>query len=308
MSSIGDRIFAAMLPRWQRLGVSGVRNHFYEPIPDLRGLPEALWVARSAVPGVDLRIDEQVRLLADFAARYRAEYSGFARAPSPRSSREFCLDNDQFTKVDAEVLYCMIRANRPRRIIEIGGGNSTLVSAAAIRANVADDSSYRCRLTTIEPFPSPLLTNSAPPEMSELIVSNVQDVALDRFFELEANDILFVDSSHVLRTGSDVQFEFLDILPRVATGVLVHVHDIFLPAEYPRQLIVDWHRFWTEQYLLQAFLAFNCAFEVLWGSCAMHLLHPGELGEAIPSYREMGWPSGLPPSSMWIRRIAQPAA
>lgn len=304
MSSIRDRLFGAILPKGQRLGVSIVRNHFYEPIPDLRSLPERLWTPRTTVPGVDLRIDSQRALLTGFAARYRAEYDRFARDRSTSPPDEFCLENDQFTKVDAEVLYCMIRTNRPARIIEIGGGNSTLVSAAAIRANRSADPAYRCRLTTIEPFPSPLLTTAAPPELSELIVAGAQDVAMERFLELEENDILFIDSSHVLRIGSDVQFEFLEIIPRVARGVLVHVHDVFLPAEYPRHLIVDWHRFWTEQYLLQAFLAFNTSFEVVWGSCAMHMLFPAELGDAISSYREIGWPSGLPPSSIWIRRTS----
>ena len=116
---------------------------------------------------------------------------------------------------------------------------------------------------------------------------------------LEAGDVLFIDSSHMLRIGSDVQFEYLEILPRLKPGVIVHIHDIFLPAEYPRNWVHDKHIFWNEQYLLQAFLAFNASFEVLWGGSWMHLNHPAELESAFQSYkRENQWPG-----SFWIRRV-----
>ena len=118
--------------------------------------------------------------------------------------------------------------------------------------------------------------------------------------QLARNDILFIDSSHVVRIGGDVLYELLEILPQLAVGVVVHLHDIFMPAEYPKNWVLKNKRFWSEQYLLQAFLAFNKDFEVLWGSSYMHLMHPEMLEAAFPSYRRDRWW----PASFWIRRVA----
>lgn len=119
------------------------------------------------------------------------------------------------------------------------------------------------------------------------------------FQKLKENDILFIDSSHVLKTGSDVQYEYLEILPRLNKGVLVHFHDIFLPAEYPQKWILEDHKFWNEQYLLQAFLAFNDSFEILWAGSYMHLNHPDKLEQFFKSYnKNKRWPG-----SFWVRKI-----
>jgi hypothetical protein len=151
----------------------------------------------------------------------------------------------------------------------------------------------------------------------EQIPTAIQNVQLGFFDSLERNDILFIDSSHVVATGSDVLREYLEILPRLRPGVLIHVHDIFLPSDYPRAAVLDNLWFWSEQYLLQAFLSFNSKFEVLWGSSAMHAQCPWILDECFPSwkhsYRRMPrskrrfvpttdgdhvWPS-----SFWMRRV-----
>ena len=121
---------------------------------------------------------------------------------------------------------------------------------------------------------------------------------MSEFLSLEENDILFIDSSHVLRIGGDVRYEYLEILPRLNRGVIVHAHDIFCPAEYPRQWVLEHYHFWTEQYLLQAFLTFNDSFEVLWGSSYMHINHPDKLEAAFSSYgRDVE-----SPSSFWMRK------
>jgi hypothetical protein len=116
--------------------------------------------------------------------------------------------------------------------------------------------------------------------------------------ELRANDILFIDSSHVLKIGSDVHYLFLHILPRLNPGVIVHIHDIFLPAEYPKDWVMDHLRFYNEQYLLQAFLTYNSAFEILWAGAYMHLKHPDQLRDAIKSYAS----NYHCPGSVWMRR------
>lgn len=132
-----------------------------------------------------------------------------------------------------------------------------------------------------------------------LIRAEVQSVPLSEFEALGENDILFIESSHVLRIGSDVQYEFLEILPRLRPGVLVHVHDVFLPVEYLRRWVMEERRFWNEQYLLQAFLAFNSAFQVVWGGAYMSLRNPDALRSAFPRHDLRN----TSPGSFWIRRV-----
>jgi len=283
------------------MGIHVTPVHFYQPVPDTSRLPESLWTQPSALPGVDWNADAQLARLADFAVTYGDEYAALPIGDTP-DPFEFRLDNDQFSKVDAEALYCMVRSFKPRRVIEIGSGNSTLLTAQALRANRADDPAYDCRFTAIEPYPNDVISRGVP-GLSELLAVPVQDVGLDVFAELGENDVLFIDSSHVAKVGSDVQYEFLEVLPTVAPGVVVQIHDVFLPYEYPRHLIVDWHQFWNEQYLVQAFLAFNASFEVLWSSAWLHAEHANRLADAFPSYKGMGWPTGMPPCSLWLRRV-----
>jgi len=177
---------------------------------------------------------------------------------------------------------------------EVGSGFSTLLAADALRRNRADG--YSCRFIAIEPYASGELQAGLPSDV-ELWRLPIQDVSLAEFQSLCENDILFIDSSHVCKIGSDVQFLFLEILPRIWRGVVVHVHDIFTPVECPKHWVLDWHRFWNEQYLLQTFLSFNAAFEVLWAEQWMHLNYPDLLMKAFASYR-----AGVSPGSFWFRR------
>jgi len=180
-------------------------------------------------------------------------------------------------------------------MIEIGSGMTTLLAAEAIRRNEAEG--QPCSFTAIEPYPPTFLRRGVP-GLADLLEVKVEDVPLDRFTSLEANDILFIDSSHVIKIGGDVLYEYLEILPRLKPGVIVHCHDIFLPAEYPKKWLVENRWFWTEQYLLQAFLAFNSAFHVLLAASLLHLKHSHELKAAFTSYD----PASVWPASFWIRR------
>lgn len=281
----------------ERLGVHVTPNHFYFPVPDTRSLDETLWKRQSELVGIDLDEAAQIELLASFAAEFRNEYEAFPREPTG-VPHQFFLGNTRFDAVDAEILYCMIRRFRPARVFEIGSGYSTYLSAQALLKN-RDAHGQPAELIACEPYPGPVL-QAGFPGLSRLIAARVQDVPLTEFERLDSGDILFIDSSHVLKIGSDVQYEFLEILPRLKKGVLVHVHDIFLPAEYPRAWVLEQHKFWNEQYLLQAFLSFNSAYKVLWGGSFMHLEHPHALSEAFSSYdRRRSWPG-----SFWIRRTA----
>lgn len=282
---------------WQARGIHITPVHFYQPVPDTRALGPGIWNGARTSPGVDFREAEQRALLEEFAARYRPEYAALPRTRGD-GRPHFYLENGGFRSVDAEVLYCMIRRFRPRRMIEIGSGQSTLLAAQALVKNAGEAGGHPCRFTTIDPFPDPEV-RAGVAGVDEVLAREVQSVSLETFADLGENDILFIDSSHVLRIGSDVQHEFLEILPRLRPGVLVHVHDIFLPAEYPRRWILEHKRFWTEQYLLQAFLAFNDVFQVMFAASYLHLTRADDLARVFPSYdRSREWPG-----SFWMRRI-----
>ena len=255
-----------------------------------------LWEKQSELVGVDLNERAQLDLLSCFVSRFKDEYESF---PQGRTSvpHQYYVNNGGLEAVDGEMLYCMIRYFRPTRIIEVGAGNSTCLSAQAVLKN-KEQFSQDCTLIAIDPRPSRIL-RAGFPGLSKVVTSRVQQLPLSEFLDLEENDILFIDSSHVLKIGSDVQYEYLEILPRLKKGVIVHAHDIFSPAEYPKQWVVNWHRFWTEQYLLQAFLTFNCAFEILCAAHFLHLHHPDRLEAAFSSYRRQE----RCPGSFWMRKI-----
>ena len=158
---------------------------------------------------------------------------------SKQAGNDFYLRNGRFQSVDALVAYCLIRHFRPRQIIEVGGGYSTLLLAMAARKNGSTV------LRSIEPYPAEFLTNGVD-GLAELLTEKVENVALSYFSELEENDCLFVDTSHVVRIGGDVNYIFLEVLPRLKPGVIVHIHDIFLPFDYPQVWVIERRRFWTE--------------------------------------------------------------
>lgn len=262
--------------------------HFYEPIPDTRTLGGHIWSRESALAGVDMNEPGQLTLLREGFAAYLEECKAIPSTPSDEHAR-FHLNNGRFDGTDALVLYCMIRHFRPRTVLEVGSGMSSRLSAEAALRN--GDTSLIC----IEPFPAPFLRDGFP-GLTRLIEAPVQRVRLAEFEQLEANDVLFIDSSHVARIGSDVNYLFLEVLPRLKPGVIVHVHDIFLPQDYRRDWVMTEHRFWNEQYLLQAFLVFNAQFEVLFANSYMGAKHRAELKAAFPT--SPWWGGG----SFWMRR------
>lgn len=296
----------------QPLGLHLTRNHFYEPIPDTRKLKENLWAKPSEVIGLDMNLSQQYAVLEKVLPRYIDECK-FSEKEAPLPY-EFHFGNGFFEAVDAEILHCLVRYFKPRRVIEIGSGYSTLISArAAVMNQEIDDSPTE--LICIEPYPNETIKQGFP-GLTKLIQQPLEDIDLSLFLDLDRNDILFIDSSHVVKIGSDVVYEYLEILPRLRPGVLVHIHDIFLPDEYPRQWVLNEHKFWTEQYLLQAFLAFNSCFEVIWAGSFMGRQEKERLEKEIPS-----WPDSYTrlsprfqqetptrdgqnvwPVSFWIRR------
>jgi len=280
---------------WERLGLHLTYVHYYEPIPDTRSLGDALWNRNLELPGIDMNEAFQLEFLSQLAAVCHLPWQDLALSGSSKPG-EFFLGNGYFDSVDAEILYGIVRNFKPRRVFEIGSGFSALLIENAIRDNRDENSFYACEHLAIDPLPAGFLSPGA--NGLKVLPKKVQDVSLSTFQKLQRNDVLFIDSSHVLAVGSDVRFEYLEILPRLNPGVLIHCHDIFFPAEYPKDWIFCHHRFWNEQYLLQAFLAFNSEFEVLWAGHYMHLTHPDLLAQSIPSYKH----GEMQPKSFWFRR------
>ncbi len=292
--SLLHKIRVRAFKEFEKMGIHAVPNHFYEPVPDCRDIPAEFWQRPSELVGIEMNEQAQAALLALFCEQYKSEFDQFRSTP-PSLPGEFSLANTSFGPVDAEILYCMVRYFKPQRVIEIGSGNSTLVSAKALLKNA--EMGKRPELTAIEPFPNPKL-EAGMDGLKRLIKANVQSVPLSEFETLTENDVLFIDSSHVLKEASDVWYEYLEILPRLKRGVVVHLHDIFLPFPYPRSWVVDELRFWNEQYLLQALLTYSKAFEVLWGGMYMKHRRPDELRKAFKSFNE-----NVQPGSFWIRKI-----
>lgn len=270
---------------WQSRGYHITKVHYYQPIPDTRTLTDDIWTTPSELVGVDMNVSGQLEILSTLCVNYKSEYE------------ELTSGKEVIGGLDWAVLYYMVRHFKPRRIIEIGSGTSTPVSAMAIERN-RQEACIEASLVAIEPYPKQKLIDGFP-GLSELRRMPVQDVPLAEFERLEENDILFIDSSHTLKIGSDVKYEILEIIPRLRKGVVVHIHDIFFPYDYPRYFGMDLSIFWNEAYILQAFLAFNSAFEVLWSSSYLHHYHASSLQKAYNWYD----PKESHPSSLWMRRI-----
>jgi hypothetical protein len=257
-------------------------------------LPKKIWEQSSELIGIELNEQAQLTFLDQVCQKYRAEYEAFPVNPTD-VPHQYHFNQMMFRSVDAEVLYCMIRYHCPRRVIEVGSGFSTYVAAAAVVRNA--EQGKPAEFFAIEPYPNEVLRQGFS-GLQRLISEPVQDVDLNLFTTLTEGDVLFIDSSHVLRIDSDVRFLFLEVLPRLQPGVLVHFHDIFLPLDYPQDWVIKEHRFWNEQYLLQAFLAFNRAFEVIWAGSFMHQYHSDALKNAFSHYD----PQTVTPGSFWVRR------
>jgi hypothetical protein len=271
--------------------VTVVANHYHEPTYGTEAVFRDPAEPRPLV-GMDWNLDAQTELLKQFT------FSAELRSLEGRicGDRKFSYQNGFFEAGDAEALYCMIRHFKPRRIVEIGCGQSTIVAHFAIADAKAKDSSYQCRQICYEPFENPWLEDLG----VELRRERIERADISLFRSLSAGDIVFIDSSHTQRPMGDVEFEFLHILPILPKGVIVHVHDIFSPRDYPAKWLKDERRFWNEQYLLEAFLSFNKEFEII---CALnHLMHLGSepFKKAFPVLAECG---PLPfAGSFWFRR------
>lgn len=292
---------------WLRRQVDAVKpylawvppGHYYSPIPSLEEIqaaePRLFGDAPAEIPGIDLRAEDQLRLVSSLA-RYHADQP-FAAEPSP--PLRYHLRNEWFSYSDGLFLHCLMRHLKPTRIIEIGSGFSSAVML---------DTSERfldgsVQLTFIEPHPERLYSLLTPHDRAraQIVEKRLQDVDFSIFGELRAGDIVFVDSSHITKIDSDVNHIFFQILPALERDVFIHIHDIFYPFEYPRSWVLDNGWFWNEAYLARAFLQYNTAFRIELFSSYLERFHRRALEEHMPLTLES------PGQSLWLRKLAPPA-
>jgi predicted O-methyltransferase YrrM len=232
-------------------------GHFYSPLPDMRQAKayESALEGRSEVPGVDMRPADQLQLMAALEP-YFERYDWPA---TEQADRRYYSQNSQYLSGDAAMLYAMLCHYKPARVVEVGSGYSS-----AVMLDTRDSEGLSSHYTFIEPYPDRLnrLLRKEDLDRVTLIQKPVQDVELNVFHQLQAGDFLFIDSSHVSKAGSDVNHLVFEILPLLAPGVLVHVHDMFWPFQYPASWL-EQGRGWNELYLLRAFLAYNTAWRVV---------------------------------------------
>jgi hypothetical protein len=278
----------------ERFGVYVVPAHYYSPIPDLYELLSGAdhELKKFAMPGVEWDEAGHLRLMNEVFPAYRKECQFPTR---PDGEHEFYSENGFFGYVSAAVMHSLIRHLKPARIIEIGAGFSTRAIASACAINGREGRTVD--LKAIEPFPRTGLARL--PGLTELIQEKVEDVDRQLFSTLQSNDILSIDTSHAVKTGGDVVLLYLEIVPRLAPGVVVHIHDIFLPMDYPAAWLRD-RRFWTEQYLVQAFLTHSDSFEILWGQKYAETTFPEAYQGAFGG--RTGDRENYNSYSLWIRR------
>jgi len=273
-----------------KVGIFPLRNHYYEPQFDFRERQKEFSLDRN-LAGIDFNEATQLAYLEQFV--YSKELEGISLEKG--SELQFYLNNGSFESGDAEYWYQIIRCIKPKKIIEVGSGNSTLMAIMAIKKNKAEDLNYDCEHTCIEPYEMPWLEKT---DVS-VLRKKVEDVDLDFFSQLEENDILFIDSSHVIRPQGDVLFEYLELLPKLNKGVIVHIHDIFFPKNYPKEWLEDKVVFWNEQYLLEAFLCHNNSWEII-GALNYLSYHHHDKFKAISPFLT----PDRHPGSFYMKRIA----
>jgi methyltransferase family protein len=262
----------------RRFGYQVVTANFYSPIPELEDVPRDLWETPDEMPGVDWGLDDQLEFVQQSLGDHLREFA----PPLGYTAR-----NPLFPPVDAELVDAVVRWSKPQRVIELGSGYSSLLIAAALPL----ESSHRI----VDPFPSPMLAKAVrSPEVAQL---STFDAPGDWFRELQADDILFADTTHTVKVGGDVTRLILDLMPRLAPGVLVHIHDFFRPFPYPRALYEEFGVYWQEHELVQALLCENETWKILCASHALWRLRRAEVQELVPAAFD-----GIEPSSLWLRR------
>jgi hypothetical protein len=272
-----------------RAGVAVLPNHYYSAVPDLNLLRKTkhIWARKSELVGVESDIDGQVRRVKEICSPFEAEY---------RENRTYRQATEAecgpgFGYIEAQALHGAIRHFRPEEIIEVGSGVSTSCALAATALN-EKEGAPKCSITCVEPYPRTWLKHAP----VQLVERPVQTLDVRDFERLGAGSLLFIDSSHTVKTGSDTNYLILEVLPRLRPGVIVHFHDIYLPYDYQRDALDSFWQ-WQETALLHAFLIGNRGVRVLFSLGQLHYERPDALETTFPEYRAQRGQDGLLDSS-----------
>ena len=274
-----------------RLGVYVVPAHYYVSVPNVIELDRdrAEWAKKSELPGLDVDLDRQIECLGAICRPYRDEYAGNA-VYREAVAQEY---GPGYGYVEAQALHAVIRHFKPKRIIEVGSGVSTHCMLAAVELN-RRDGGHEVQMTCVEPYPSARLRQTP---AIELLVKKVQLVPPDFFSRLGQGDLLFIDSSHTVKPGSDVNYLILEILPLIRPGVVVHFHDIYLPYDFQRNILKTFLH-WSETSLLRAYMVGNDRIKILFCLSHLHYDRQQELKELFPEYDPVPGENGLNPDGM----------
>ena len=269
-----------------KVGIMPIVDHYYEPFY----FREKFGQKERIINHLKIDKDSQLALIEKIS--FAHEINQFAI--KEKSSRNiFYYENNTFSYGDAELYYSIIRHYKPKTVCEIGSGFSTLVAYQAVNKN-KKEGQLKCELLCIEPYENEWLE-----ELPVKVIRNrVEDIDISIFEKLEGNDVLFIDSSHVIKPGGDVLREVFDILPSLKKGVLIHFHDIFLPQYYPDKWVNDEFRLWNEQYLVEAFLSYNNSFEIVVSLSWLMRDRSEGLRKLFSNL-----PQDAQPSSLWVRKI-----
>ena len=272
------------------IGVFPISDHYYEPLYETRGL-KSLSTDRQ-LPGINFNENKQIELLAKFT--FQDELRQIPRLNQKDYGVHYSYDNGSFGSGDSEFLYNMVRYYKPKRILEVGSGASTLMVKNALLKNESEDGGYKCDHICIEPYEAPWLEELG----VKVKRQRVEEVDKELFVSLEAGDILFIDSSHVIRPQGDVLFLYLEIIPSLQPGVLIHLHDVFTPRDYLDEWVVEQVKLWNEQYLLEALLSHNTKLEIIGALNFLKHHYPQEICHACPILeKEL---SSREPGSFWL--------
>ena len=276
---------------FMKAGILPIRDHYYQPlINPKKHLTKSLRIDRN-LPGISWNVKEQLTLLKQF--RFNQE---LLQIPLEKTDKlEFYFDNNSYLAGDAEYLYNIVRLKQPKRIIEIGCGFSTLMIQKALQENKKANGEYECEHTCIEPYEMPWLEQLK----IKVMRKKVEEIEPVFFTKLGNEDILFIDSSHVIRPQGDVLFEIIQILPVLNSGVIVHIHDVFSPKDYLDEWIFS-HVLWNEQYLLEAFLTYNDHYKIIGAVNFLKHHHFDALAEKCPILAKN---SNAEPGSFWIQKV-----
>jgi predicted O-methyltransferase YrrM len=269
-------------------------GHFYSPVVDPAELAlrsDELWPAGiPECPGVDFNDAQIQTVLREWFPRFMPDFD-YPEQPGADESK-FFIQNSQFSWLDCRTLFVLLRQLKPKRLIEIGSGFSSLLSADVNQRFFTGAMEFTC----VEPFPRPFLVAGVP-GITRLEVRKAQQLEPEWFDQLQPGDILFIDSSHVCKTGSDVNHLYLKVLPRLRPGVIVHIHDIFLPGEYLKSWVLDENRSWNEQYLVQVMLQHSQRYRVLFANYYAFLRYPELVVHALATGKGHGYGGG----SLWLQ-------